>query len=81
MGVCTHDKIGRMVAMNVKGKSTDELLEIIYWFYDRAAYCRACGERQNPEDYSFFDLASDELDRRGIGTPLPLGLQDKIKVI
>jgi hypothetical protein len=54
---------------NARICTTDKLLELVYWFHDRAAYRRACGIVNGSayaEDCAAETLALAELERRGV---------------
>lgn len=55
--------------MKVNNMTIDELLDVVQWAKDRAAYYRACGKSQPgtayAEDCKFEDDVCRELSRRG----------------
>lgn len=46
--------------------STDDIISLIYHVIDRRAYRIACGMPLQPDDESAYDIAQDELYKRGV---------------
>lgn len=51
-------------------QTTDYLIELCYWAYDRREYARKCNTKPDPDDLFYQTAAEDELTRRGVAFPV-----------